>query len=155
MAYPPYCLCCSSKAHWSSDWDAQSDFGYEHNGVIGLYICSNTETCGAHMEIRDLFITENEEERSIKYYFDYNEDYTKNNIDTSINYCLYCRNPLEIKEPKPTDKNGEYSEGITTECSCPKCNATYDIEDIYPIEEVFPKSEENIDLYDSRTIILK
>lgn len=153
--YPPYCTCCKGKCHWSSDWDA-SDLGYEHEGVIGLYTCSN---CSIDFEIRDLMIDE-KEVRSIKYYLpnieDDNNNIDFNDIDINVNYCVYCKSIL--KEKTHYEKDNEY---ITIK-RCDNCRADYivtdecliDIDDLNDID-YDNYLDESYNLYHNRTIVIE
>lgn len=153
--YPPYCICCGNnhQAHWSSDWDA-SDYGYDCEGIIGLYICSN---CGTHIEVRDFYINEKEEERSIKYYIpDYEEESDEyEEVSDDMGYCLYCSSTLEVLETKPYKAHEEDGEGVFTKKKCPHCETIYEIEDIYPLEDIYRYPEDYLTPYDLRTIIVK
>lgn len=156
LCIPPYCICCGNhhQAHWSSDWDA-SDYGYECDGVIGLYICSN---CGTHIEVRDLYINETEE-RSLKYYIpDYlDDDEIEEYEETTgeMDYCIYCSSTLETLETKPYKAHEDDGEGVLTIKKCNYCESIYEIEDIYPLEDIYRYPDDYLTPYDLRTIIIK
>lgn len=151
MSYPPYCICCGRKAHWSSDFDT-SDYGYEVEGVVGVYSCSNDE-CGAVYEIIDFFIEGKEDQRVIKY--SRLEDNEVKIEEEMISSCLYCSSKLDENGVAPTtDVYGTEFEcdGVTTTLTCSKCNVTYDVVDLYPVEELYLDSM--IDVRDSRTVFI-
>ena len=150
--YPPYCVCCDSKCHWNSDWDA-NDYGYEHEGVIGLYSCSN---CSLDFEIRDFLIDE-KEVRSIKYSLpnieDEDNDIDFNNINIDVNYCLYCKSPLKVK----THYNNE-NEYVTIK-RCRNCKADYKVidESLINIDDINYDNYIDMchDIYCDRTIFIE
>ena len=47
------CLICKSKLIWGADFDAE-ECGYDTEGIVGTYSCSNEE-CGLFYEIIELF----------------------------------------------------------------------------------------------------
>ncbi len=151
MSYPPFCIICGSKSNWSSDWDSESDFRYEHPGVIGHYICSSYN-CNAHLEIRDFLVSDLEEERSIKYYFqDENKDGFYNlSQSEDVTCCLYCGKLLSSIESPFINQNSQ----IETQKKCLSCNVIYSIIDIYPFEGLCIDDDYS-ELYYSRTIFLK
>lgn len=67
------CMFCGSNLNWQCDYDAP-DMGYDCEGIVGCYMCTNEKDCGMFFEIIDLFPDENSkcfetyEERFIKYY---------------------------------------------------------------------------------------
>ena len=149
--YPPYCTCCNGKCHWHNDLDA-NDLGYEHEGVIGLYTCSN---CSIDFEIRDLMVDE-DEVRSIKYYLpniDENDDIDFNDIDLNVNYCVYCKSIL--KEKAQYHRNDKY----VTIKRCDNCRADYIITDDYllDIDNINYDNylDESYNLYHGRTIVIE
>lgn len=145
------CICCGTKTYWSSDWDA-SDYGYDCDGIIGVYICPN---CNNHIEVRDLIINE-VEERSIKYYLPDDEDDIKYEfVNIDVEHCLYCKNSLEkIKSKVPNDESDSGEEVITTKtCSC--CGTSYEIEDIFPLDDLYSYPDDFLDQYDLRTVLVK
>lgn len=150
--YPPYCTCCKGKCHWSSDWDA-NDLGYEHEGVIGLYTCSN---CSVDFEIRDFIIDDESEVRSIKYYLpniEDNDNIDFDDIDINVNYCIYCKSVLKEKSyHKKQDKH------ITIK-RCDNCKADYVVTDecLIDIENIDYDNylDESYNLYYNRTIVIE
>ena len=149
--YAPYCVCCKGSAHWSSDWDA-SDYGFDCEGIIGLYICSN---CGTHIEVRDLYINKIEE-RSIKYYVpQYEEDDEYEESSNDVDYCLYCNSTLVETESKPYKEHEDDGEGVFTKKECPHCDTIYEIQDIYPLEDIYIYPEDYLTVYDLRTVFVK
>lgn len=67
------CIFCGSRLNWQCDYDAP-DMGYDSEGIVGCYVCTNEEHCGMFYEIIDLFPEEDSKdcelygERFIKYY---------------------------------------------------------------------------------------
>lgn len=153
MSYAPYCVCCGRKAHWSSDFET-SDYGYEVEGVVGIYTCSN-EDCKTVHEIIDFFIEGKEDQRVIKYSKFEEDEFEIKKEEGMISSCLYCSSILEEKGISPTtDVYGTEFEcnGITTTLTCPKCNVTYEVVDLYPVEELY--LDNTLDIRDSRTIFI-
>lgn len=155
MSYPPYCIRCGKKAHWSSDYDA-SDYGYEMEGVVGVYTCSD-ENCGAVHEIIDFFIEGKEDQRVVKYSVFEDEETEINEVkeEEMISSCLYCSSKLdEVSILPTTDVYGTEFEcdGVTTTLKCSKCNVTYDVVDLYPVEDLY--LDNMIDIRDSRTVFI-
>lgn len=151
------CLCCGSNTYWSSDWDP-SDYGYDYEGIIGVYICSK---CNTHVEVRDFLINENTEERSVKYYLpDYEEDELKNEeelevydmVSEDIRYCLYCNTKLETLKEDILDM---YEDGVLTIKKCPHCEAIYEVEDVYPLSDIYRYPDDYLTVYDLRTVRIK
>lgn len=71
----PYCMLCGSQLIWQNDYDF-ADFDIDKIGIVGIYICSNPNTCGAIFEVQDLYYDDSEinsldiyNNRSIKYHF--------------------------------------------------------------------------------------
>lgn len=156
MTEMKYCICCGSPICWISDWDARNDYNLEHDGVVGLNLCSSTK-CGANIEIRELAIlSEDREEISIKYYNDSMNDLDTeiDCVNTIVDRCLYCGETLEFNGCNSvTIENDE--ETLITNKLCPKCNTGYRIEDLYNIEEEHSEKKFCLDIYDSRTITIE
>lgn len=153
----PRCPLCSSFSYWSADFSAE-DFGYECEGIVGCYTCSNKE-CGTHIEVRDLYLDKDIEERSFKYYtLDYeNEDNCSGNPDINIevDHCIYCGKSMDIIESKPYKAHSLDGEGALIRKICSHCDTMYEIEDIYPIEDIYKYPDDYLTVYDLRTIIVK
>lgn len=49
-----FCCLCGSQLVWQSDFDAL-DYGYEENGIVSVYSCSNQLNCNITFEVIDLF----------------------------------------------------------------------------------------------------
>lgn len=45
-----YCPLCGHKLLWQSDFTFE-DYGYEGEGIVGLYTCPNKQTCGIDLEL--------------------------------------------------------------------------------------------------------
>ena len=153
--YEPRCPLCSSQLFWSSDFDAE-DFGYEYEGVVGCYTCSNEE-CGTHVEVRDLYIDKETEERSFKYYIlDYaDNDVCNYDLDADVEHCIYCGEYMETIETKPHKEDINSGEGVLTIKKCNCCSTVYEIEDVYPLEDIYNYPEDYLTPYDLRTVIIK
>lgn len=144
------CICCGSKTYWSSDWDA-SDYGYDCEGIIGVYICSS---CNTHIEVRD-FIINGEEERSVKYYLpNYEDDIKYDFVNIDIGHCLYCKDTLE-KVDKEVLIESDYDEEVIKVKKCTSCGSSYEIEDIFPLDDLYTYSDDFLDQYDLRTVFIK
>lgn len=110
------------------------------------------------MEVRDLFIDEETEERSIKYYhLEYDEDVCEklDDINIEVEHCLYCRSALETIESKPYKAHEDDGEGVLTIKRCSNCESVYEVEDIYPLEEIFIYPEDYLTPYELRTVLVK
>lgn len=151
MCYPPFCIICGSKSNWSSDFDVESDLGFQCSGVISHYVCSS-HNCNAHLDIKDLLLNNLQEERSIKYYF---QDESRDGFynlpqNKDIYYCLYCGEVLQALDLQSSPQN------IASELhkKCMTCDTTFIIQDLYPIS-LLSNDDDYSDLYYSRTIFLK
>lgn len=68
-----YCLLCGSKLQYDNEIDPEQR-GYKENGIIGIYYCTNQNTCNAIFEVIDLDSDtigprNIYESRHIRYYF--------------------------------------------------------------------------------------
>lgn len=67
------CLICKSKLIWGADFDAE-DYGYDCEGVVGTYHCSN-EDCGLFYEMINLFHPS--DDKDSEDYYMYGEEFIK------------------------------------------------------------------------------
>lgn len=69
-----YCLLCGSKLFYRKEIDPnETPMKYQQNGIVGVYDCSNEESCNATFHIIDLELDEIDPDdiymtREIRYY---------------------------------------------------------------------------------------
>ena len=162
MSYPPYCIVCNSggsninskntKNHlcWHGDFSGE-DYGIDETEcIIGVYSCMHKD-CGVTYEIIDFISEDEENQRVVKYYRNYDEDrdIIKENM---ISSCIYCSSKL-VEQDKWTSKNNQNTifgcEGLTTELQCPNCETRYEV-----VDELDAECDD-LEVYESRTIFLK
>lgn len=160
MPYPHFCIACMSKEHVCNDkysrsallWEntfSSDDYGFETDGIIGVYSCMH-EDCNANYDIIDFYIgiDKNEIIRVIRYCYLFDEEHSSNTEKKMISHCLYCADKLvEISQTSSSKiKTPLYDcDGTETLLQCPNCSIKYNIIDFLSSED---------ELYISRDIFI-